>query len=176
MGDREINIKTIEDALKDYKRKKSVIETTKERIKIFQDAINNPEHHYGLFVGPIREPGMPYGKGKRTSPVEYKVLAREEEVELLKIWIIEEKSKIYPLQIEVAQIETAMKALSKQQKHVIECKYFESMFWRDIELSFNETFRQQNYITVSGIRKINTEALNILADILKPFYKRFKTA
>lgn len=172
-----MNIKAVEESLKDYKRKKSVIETTKERIKVFQDAINNPEHHYGLFLGPVREPGMPSGKGyKRTSPVEYKVLTREKEVELLKIWIKEEKSKIYPLQIEVAQIETAMKALNRQQKHVIECKYFESMFWRDIELSFNETFRQQNYITVSGIRKINTEALNILADILKPFYKRFKTA
>lgn len=48
------------------------------------------------------------------------------------------------------------------------------MFWNDIELNFNNKYRQKNYITVSGIRKMNAEALELLGEILKPYYNRFK--
>ncbi|NQS76143.1 MAG: hypothetical protein HQP61_06855 [Peptococcaceae bacterium] len=35
-------------------------------------------------------------------------------------------------------------------------------------ISINDTFRKQNYITIAGIRKINYEALEVLAGILCP--------
>lgn len=172
-----MNIKTLEDALRDYKRKKSIIETTKERIKVFKEALSQPKLHWGIFLGSPMELGMPRGSGfKGTSTVEYEVLSEEGEMEMLKQWVRDEQSRIYPLEVEVGQIEGALGALTKQQRFIVEVKYFEGMFWRDIEISFNDTFRQQNYITVAGIRKINYEALEVLADILKPYYNRFKTA
>lgn len=68
-----------------------------------------------------------------------------------------------------------MAALTKQQRFIVECKYFERMFWNDIEINYNDKFsRPKNYITVSGIRKMNTEALELLAEILEHYYNRFK--
>ena len=61
-----------------------------------------------------------------------------------------------------------------QERYIIECKHIEKMFWRDIEISFNEKFRQQNYLTVSGLKKVNRSALEIMAKILEPYYTRFK--
>lgn len=176
-GERTMDTKAIEEALRDYKRKKSVIETTLERIEVFKDAINNPGKHEGLFLGTNREPGMPpsgNGGGCNVSSVEYEILEEEEQKELLKEWIEDDQSRIYPYQIEIEQLDGALNALTKQERYIIECKYFEGMFWRDIEYSFNERFRQQNYITVSGIRKMNSEALELMAKILEPYYIRFK--
>ena len=167
----------IEKSLREYKEKKAYVEVTLERIQVFKQAMNNPEVHRGLFLGTNREPGMPPSGnvgGCSISPVEYKILEKEEQIELLKQWIRDDQSRIYPYQIEIEQIEGALNALTKQQRFIIECKYFEDMFWRDIEISFNDRFRQQNYITVSGIRKMNSEALELLEKILKPYYMRFK--
>lgn len=86
----------------------------------------------------------------------------------------DDKSRIYPYQIEKEQIDAALGALTKQQRFIIECKYFEDMFWRDIEINFNEKFRGQNYITVEGIRKMNRQAIELLAMILEPYYSRFR--
>lgn len=171
-----MDLKIIEDALRDYKRKKSVIDTTRERIKVFQNALEHPEDHWGIFLGSSWAIGIPRGEGYGgTSAVEFSVLTEEEERELLKQWISDEQSRIYPLEVEVRQIEGALSALTKQQRFIIECKYFEEMFWRDIEISFNNTFRQQNYITYEGLKKINKEAVEVLAGILEPYYMRFKT-
>jgi hypothetical protein len=173
-----MDTKVIEEALRDYKRKKSVIETTLERIEVFKDAINNPDKHKGLFLEPNREPGMPSAKGFRPeaprSEVEYEILEEEEQRELLKEWIEDDQSRIYPYQIEIEQLDGAMNALTKQERYIIECKYFENMFWRDIEYSFNERFRRQNYITVEGIRKMNRQALELMTKILEPYYNRFR--
>lgn len=169
-----MDIKIIEAALKDYKRKKSVIETTLLRIENYQEAINDPESFTHIFLSSPREPGMPRSTGKITSSVELAITDKEKAVELLKEWIKDDKSRIYPYQIEIEQINGALAALTKQQRFIIECKYFENMFWRDIEISFNDRFRQQNYITVSGIRKMNSEAIELIAKILEPYFNRFK--
>lgn len=170
-----MDIKIIECALKDYKKKKSVVETTLERIEVFKKAINKPDEFRGLFLGSNKELGMPTGKGGRIdSEVERITLTKEQGRELIKIWTEDDKSRIYPYQIELEQIDGAMKALNSQERYIIECKYFECMFWGDIEISFNDKFRQRNYITVSGIRKMNVEALELLIKILEPYYNRFK--
>jgi len=170
-----LDIKTIESALKDYKRKKSVIETTLERIEVFKQAINNPEEFKGLFLGVNKEPGMPRGTN-HNSEVEIKVLTKEQEIELLKEWIKDDQSRIYLYQIELEQINGALNALTDQQRFIIECKYFEGMFWRDIEITFNDKFRQQNYITYEGLKKMNKESIELMAEILEPYYTRFKAS
>lgn len=172
-----MDTKVIEEALKTYKEKRATVKVTLERIEVYKNAINNPEEHNGIFLGTNREPGMPTGKGyKPTSIVEYEVLEWEEQVEILKEWIREEHSRIYPLQIELEQITGALNALTEQERFIIECKYFENMFWRDIEVHFNDKYRQQNYITFEGLKNINRKALNLMGKILQPFYNRFNVA
>ena len=168
-----MDIKIIEKALRDYKRKQSVVETTLARIENYKKTINNPDDFTAIYLGSPKGIGMPRGTNI-SSPVESAITDKEKAIEILKEWIIEDKSRIYPYQIELEQIDGALNALTIQEKFIIECKYFENMFWRDIEINFNDKFRQQNYITDSGIRKINAESINLLAKILKPYYTRFK--
>lgn len=168
-----MDIKVIERGLRDYKRKKSVIETTLLRIEAFKEAIEDPESFRAIMPSPTMSLGMPKGSGGSSS-VEIAVTDKEKAIELLQEWIRDDKSRIYPYQIEIEQIDAALLALTKQERYIIECKYFEGMFWRDIEINLNDKFRQQNYITVEGIRKINKQALELLARILEPYYNRFK--
>lgn len=171
-----MDVRIVEGALRDYRRKKSVIETTLLRIESFQEAIEDPDSFTSVFVSSYTEAGMPRAKGGigGSSSVEKSVWDREEAIELLREWIKDDKSRIYPYQIEKEQIDAALGALTKQQRYIVECKYFEDMFWRDIEINYNEKFRGQNYITVSGIRRINSDVLNMLVEILEPYYNRFK--
>lgn len=169
-----MNIKIIENALKDYKRKKSVVETTLSRIEQYKEALSNPDSFEYVFLGSPREPGMPRSTGGRKSSVELAIEDKEKAIELLKEWIKDDHSRIYPYQIELEQINGALNALTMQERYIIECKHIEKMFWRDIEISFNEKFRQQNYLTVSGLKKVNRSALEIMAKILEPYYTRFK--
>lgn len=169
-----MDIKIIETGLKDYKRKKSIVETTLLRIDTYKAAIEDPDSFTHVFLGTSRELGMPRGTGKGSS-VEMAVTNKEQAIELLRQWITDDKSRIYPYQIELEQINAAMGALNRQQKFIIECKYFEDMFWREIEIPFNDTFRGQNYITYEGLKKINKQTLDILATTLKPYYSRYKT-
>lgn len=168
-----MDIKMTEKALKDYKRKKSIVETTLLRIETYTKAIEDPESFTHVLPSSKVSPGMPRGTNL-SSPVEMAISDKEKAVELLNEWIKDDKSRIYPYQIELEQIDAALKALNKQERFIIECKYFEDMFWRDIEINLNDTFRQQNYITVEGIRKINRQAIEILSKILKFYYNRFK--
>lgn len=170
-----MNIKIIEDALKDYKRKKSVVETTLARIEQYKEALNNPDSFEYVFLGSPREPGMPRSTGGMKSSVELAIEDKEKAIELLKEWIKDDHSRIYPYQIELEQLNGALNALTRQERFIIECKYFEGMFWRDIELSFNNKFRQKNYVTYERLKKMNKEALKLITKILEPYYNRFKT-
>lgn len=170
-----MDIKIIENALRDYKRKKSVVETTLARVENYKETINNPDSFEYVFLGSPREPGMPRSTGGKKSLVELAIEDKEEAIETLRQWIKDDQSRIYPYQIELEQIDGAMGALTTQERFIIECKYFENMFWRDIEINFNDKFRQQNYITYEGLKKMNKEALELLARILEPYYTRFKT-
>jgi len=168
-----MNVNTIEKALRDYKRKKSVIETTLLRVETFKEAVKDPDSFTHILIGSTREIGMPKGSGCG-SPVEEAIADKERAVELLREWIKDDLSRIYPYQIEIEQIDAALGALNKQQRYIVDCKYFEDMFWRDIEVKFNNQFRGHNYITASGLRKLNSDAIIMLTDILKPYYNRFK--
>ena len=175
----KITTKYIEDRLKEYKENSYTIETTLARIDVYKKAIGNPDSFREIYLGSSKEIGMPNGKGgKLSSPTESSILNtednREEIIETLKEWIGEDLSRIYPLQVEKEQIDGALNAITKQQRFILECKYFEDMTWRDIEINLNDKYRQQNFITDSGIRKINVKSVELMVKILKPYYSRFK--
>lgn len=179
-GDAYMKITTgyIEDRLKEYKEKSSTIETTLARIDVYKKAIDNPDSFTDIYSGSTIEIGMPGGKGgKPISPVERTLENteenREEIIETLREWIKEDSSRIYPLQIEREQVEGALNALTEQQRYIVERKYFENMIWKDIEKNLNDKFRQRNFITDSGIKKINSKSVEIITKILEPYYSRF---
>ena len=167
----------IEGRLKDYKEKSSVIETTLSRIKTYQKALENPKSYTMINFNTQGDMGEIKGKGGvPSSPVEQEVVRKEQDqdsvIETLKEWIEDDKSRIYPLQVEREQIDGALNALTSQQRHIIECKYFDNMMWRDIERSLNDEFRQQNFITESGIKKINSKSIELITEILERYYSR----
>lgn len=163
----------IEDILKGYRRKESVINTTLARIEGYEFALKNPHLHDGLMCGNPIEPGMPRAKNITTSPVERAVFGREESCRMLKEWIKEDGSRIYPYQRELEQINLALNALTEQARYIIELKYFEGIpFWSDIEEKFNSKFKTRNYLTFESLKKINRESLAILKDILEDYYNR----
>ena len=98
---------------------------------------------------------------------EVEAAKRERCVCILREYIKREKSKIFWIKFEIEQLEKALASLTQEERHIIECKYFEKMTWNMVELSVNEKFRQHNYITVSGLKKINNAALNKLMSVSK---------
>jgi len=91
-------------------------------------------------------------------------------------WISEEQSRIFHTRLEVTQIESALNALTQQERFIIECKYFEGMNWRSIEVNVNTKYREANYITEAGIRKINSKALDKIKIVLDSFYDNLHIA
>lgn len=163
--------KIIEAELRDFKRKKSVIETTLARVDAYKRAIEDPESFSGIMPGNNREAGMPRG-AFAGSMVEKVVTDKEKVISTLNEWIKDDLSRIYPLQVEVEQIDGAMNALNSQQRYIVECKYLENMFWRDIEYGFNEKFKNDNYIGYERLKKMNKDGIAELSKILETFYSR----
>lgn len=167
-----MEIKIIEDALRDYRRKQSIVETTLARIESYKKARDNPDSYTHIFPD-SRLPGMPKGTDI-ISPVEKTITDKEKASIIINEWIYDDYSRIYPYQIELEQLDGALNALTMQQRFIVECKYFEGMFWRELADTFNNEFRGKNYITSEGIRKMNRQALDLLGRILEPYYNRFK--
>lgn len=163
----------IENALKEYPRKKSLVETTEARIEAYKEMLNNPNIESFAMVLSSREFGMPRSSIRTNSYIESLMIQKQVTTEGITELITTEKSRIWLVKMEIQQIELALKSLTKQEQYLIECKYFEDMFWRSIELSFNEKFRGQDYITESGLRKKIKGALEQLAVILQPFYEMY---
>ncbi|EGO86247.1 hypothetical protein G8S49_11175 [Clostridium botulinum C] len=158
-------MKNLEIRLKDYKRKKSIVETIDARIEAYKYALSNPDERYNEYCISSRELGMPSAhNANASSSVEATVVSKEKMDELLQEWIREDRSRKFPLQLEVKQIDAALKALTSQERTVIELKYFEKMFWRDIEINFNLKFNTN--ITDIRLKQINKDALRIMYDIL----------
>lgn len=164
----------ITEILKEYKWKKSLVDTTLARIKAYKNVIDNPELiSEWSWSESGKELGMPGAPLRNTSsPIEKQVCQQELTVEILRQWIKEDESRIFRAKTEVEQVEKALEGLTLQQKYVVECKYFERMNWREIEININDHFRQQNNITESGLRKINAEALQQLEVVLYSFYNK----
>jgi hypothetical protein len=165
----------ITDALKRYKVKKADLEASLARIKVYQEALKTGNLQLlSYYTRKSADIGMPR-TNKIVSPVEIEVLARNESEELnreiVKQWIDDEFDRFYAIRLEIQQIEAALKSLTRQERCIIEWKYFDSLTWNHIELSHMETFREA--LTEISLKKYNTSALNKLHRILKPFYDKF---
>lgn len=170
-----MNKQRIEKVLREYKTKKSIVDTTNARIQAYTEAINNPEiiKTWSYTIN-NRELGMPGSPNRNTSsPVEKEVCSTMLTVDLIKEWISEDKSRIYIYNLQINIIECALKALTEQERYIIILKYFERMSWTNIELSFNKEFRQKNDITSGQVKNINEQAINGLLEILQPLENTF---
>ncbi|MFD3158696.1 hypothetical protein ACFIJ5_17950 (plasmid) [Haloimpatiens sp. FM7330] len=161
----------IEKVLKSYKLKKSLVESALERIKAYEFSLDHPEVIENYYTKLNMESSIPKSSYRKGSIVENILDKREITNENIMKLIQKERSRIFFTKLEVEQIENSLNALTDEERFIIECKYFDNMFWRDIEIKFNDKFREDNYITVAGLRKINSKVLNKLRSIIAPFYE-----
>lgn len=170
-----MNKTQLEKILREYKTRKSIVDTTKARIQAYRDAITNPEliSSWSYSIN-TRELGMPGAPLRNTSStVEKEVCATILTVELIKEWIAEDKSRIYRYNLQINIIEGALMALTGKERYIIGLKYFERMNWNNIEINFNNQFKQKNDITSAQARKINDQALESLLQIITPLESTF---
>ncbi|MFZ3132871.1 MAG: hypothetical protein WA125_17635 [Desulfosporosinus sp.] len=162
----------LEERLRLYKKHKAEVITALQRVSVWEDALKAGEL-YLFEYHTSRILGMPHGTAI-TSPTESEVSRGEVTTELVQEWIDEDKSRMKYKIVEIEQIDEALKALTREQRTVIESKYFDGMTWRSIESIFNEKYSVGRVcIQVEGIRKINREAFEILWEILGPLFQRY---
>ncbi|MDF2878613.1 MAG: hypothetical protein K0S30_1709 [Clostridia bacterium] len=160
--------------LREYKYKKSLVDTTLARIEQYKYAIAHPELRENYFSISNREIGMPGAPLRSTaSPIEKIVVENELTEEILNEWIREDRSRIFIIKLEIDQIDIALEgSLTKQERAIIKWKYFDNMFWKDIEINYNNEFRQKNYVSQERLKQNNKDSLKTLEYILAPFYKQ----
>ena len=101
----------VEQALKEYKVKKSKVEATEARIQAYEYAIQHPEIWERSYVPGCGEIGIPQCHSNE-SPVERIFTEKELTTDMIRQYIEDDKSRIFPLKMEVEQIEKALEGLS----------------------------------------------------------------
>lgn len=158
----------IEKALKDYKKNKGKIETTEERISYWQyclDTMSDDEIASEFIYEKTDTYGMPKAKNN-DSPIEKEVVIHEVTREMVKQWIKDDQSRIRPIKQQTKQIEIALGSLTEEENYVIECKCIDHWRWNQVEIGFNEKYRNDNTITVERLKRIKIEALKKMKDII----------
>lgn len=170
-----MNKQQTEKILREYKTKRSIVDTTKARIQAYKDTIANPELISSWsYSNNTRELGMPGAPLRNTSsPIEREVCANELTLDIIREWIKEDKSRIYRYNLQINIIESALTALTGKERYIIGLKYFERMNWNNIEINFNNQFKQKNDITSAQARKINDQAIESLLQIITPLESTF---
>lgn len=171
----DLNKIQLEKILRGYKVNKSIVDTTNARIQAYTDAMNNPEliASWGYSIN-TRELGMPGSPLRNTSsPIEREICDSELTIETIKEWIAEDRGRVYRYNLQVSIIESSLKALTEQEGYIIGLKYFERMNWSNIEINFNNQFKQKNDITSGQARNINEQAIECLLQIITPLKSTF---
>ena len=162
----------IQKMLKSYKEKKAVVDATHARIAAWERILLDPNIEFYGYKLYNREIGMPSAHSA-TSQVEREAFANNENddvtKELLEEWIKEDRSRIAPIEIEVEQVEHALKALTEQERYIINLKYFEGLFWANIEISFNKQYPNKQDVTEERLRQMHKEAKSKLEYVLNPY-------
>jgi hypothetical protein len=164
----------IEKALKNYKKRKSIVETIEIRIEAYERMLIDFDDDCFQITEP-REPGMPHSPNRSGSPTEKAVILMEVDREGIKEIIKADKSRLFWPKLEIEQIDKALEGLTTWEKYIIEIKYYEGMSWRNIEISFNKQFPQRNDLTEIRLKQINGEGINKLKEILSPFYIQYES-
>lgn len=166
----------IENILRQYKEKKSKVDIALARIGAWEKALQNPGMIVSIVNADERILGMPKGSFNITSPVERELCKEEESeqteekiIETIKELIQTEQSRIYWLKLEIDTVTIALQALSVQERFVVECKYFERMTWREIEIEYNKKY---TCTTECTLKRKYKEIINKLEDITEPFCEK----
>lgn len=165
----------ISDILKNYKIKKAKVNTALKRIEELENflKIDNLNEYY--IFPTTKQLGMPIAK-RNSSPVEYSIIGQELTHENVKELIACEKSRIFWINMEVTQIEEAIKSLNSTEKYLITSKYFDRLSWDNIEYNFNLNFKNfvREYKTCEALRlDLDRILRNKLIPILEPFYEKY---
>lgn len=168
----------LEARLHIYKKEKAFLEATILRIKRFEEILEKTDDDslviiFGTNYGAV-EVGMPKAL-KISKPEETELIKKEVCRETINNWIKDDKNRIALLQLEIEQIDAALKSLTSEELYVIDKKYFEKWSWGKIEKGINEDLRKDyndGYIGESGLKKIKNRSLGKLEFILDKFYKK----
>ena len=158
----------IEKSLKELNSKKGKIAAIKARISRWQeclDTMTDEEIASEFLHERIDTYGMPKAKNNK-SPVENTVIIHEVTREMVKQWIKEEKSKLNFLEYEVKQIDIALGSLTEEENFVITCKCIENWQWMQVEITFNEQFKNRKDVTCEQLKNIKKDALKKIKEIL----------
>lgn len=158
----------IKKALKDYKKNKGKIEITEERCQYWQECLDTMSDEeiakeFEFFSSSTF--GMPKAKNN-TSPIEQEIVIKEVTREIVKQWIKDDRSRMTPLKFEVKQIEIALGSLTEEENYIIETKCIDKWKWKQVEIGFNEKFREKQEITEEQLKKKKIEALNKIDEII----------
>lgn len=159
---------TIEQSLREYKKNIGKIATVEERDKYWQYCLDTmtDEEIASEFVYEKQDTyGMPKAKNNE-SPVETEVVKHEVTREMVKQWIKDDQSRIRPLKQQVKQIEIALGSLTEEENYVIECKCIDNWKWTQVEIGFNEKYRDKDKITTERLKRIKIEALKKMEEII----------
>lgn len=159
---------TIEQSLREYKKNIGKIATVEERDKYWQYCLDTmtDEEIASEFVYEKQDTyGMPKAKNNE-SPVETEVVKHEVTREMVKQWIKDDQSRIRPLKQQVKQIEIALGSLTEEENYVIECKCIDNWKWAQVEIGFNEKYRDKDKITTERLKRIKIEALKKMEEII----------
>lgn len=161
----------ITDILRKYREKTAIVEVALARIQSYNDLIKSGDYTLLALHQNNSEIGMPKSRNYN-STIETEVIMQEKEVEITKEILLQliagEKSKIYPLQIELEQINMAFDSLSKQEMSILEWKYMDNLEWRNVEISYFEQYKIN--LTEETLRKKAQTSINTLHRILRNFY------
>ena len=164
----------IESALKNYKKRRSIVETIEIRIEAYERMLADFDDDCFEISEP-QELGMPRSPNRSGSPTERAIMLMECSREEVKEIIKADKSRLFWPKLEIEQIDKALEGLTPWERYIVGIKYFDGLSWRNIEISFNKQFPQKNDITEERLGQINREAVNKLIEILKPFYTQYES-
>lgn len=158
----------IEKALRDYRKNKGKIETSEERCRYWQECLDTmtDDEIAKEFIDTQPDTyGMPKARNNN-SPVEKEIVAHEVTREMVKQWIKDDQSRIRPVKQQVKQIEIALGSLTEEENYVIDCKCIDNWKWVQVEIGFNEKFRNDKVITIEQLKKIKLKSIRKMQEIL----------
>lgn len=158
----------IEKALRDYRKNKGKIETAEERCRYWQECLDtmSDDEIAKEFIDTQPDTyGMPKARNNN-SPVEKEIVIHEVTREMVKQWIKDDQSRIRPVKQQVKQIEIALGSLTEEENYVIDCKCIDNWKWVQVEIGFNEKFRNDKVITIEQLKKIKLKSIRKMQEIL----------
>lgn len=125
-ADAYIDMKDINEMLKNYVNNKAKISSIKERLQMWTNALESDDL---MFIDvPESIIGMPRAKYPTIkSPIERELEYKEMDKEKIKEMINSEKSRLFLLERQIRKLDIAFSVLPERDMFLIECKYFENL-------------------------------------------------